>query len=102
MPTAHLAVGNHKIIVINKARRIENIGLSAKVIIDAKKDIQLFISGSSAPKIADSRRNIEFVPKAFNEYQYWIERDRKVVLRTGDLTSGILYSPFEGIGKPEA
>jgi toxin YoeB len=47
-------------------------------------------------------RNIEFVPKAFKEYQEWIQTDRKTALRIGDLIKDILRSPFEGIGKPEA
>lgn len=47
-------------------------------------------------------RSIEFVPKAFKEYQQWIERDRRIALRIGDLIKDILRSPFEGIGKPEA
>ncbi len=47
-------------------------------------------------------RNIEFVPKAFREYQDWIQTDRKTALRIGDLIKDILRSPFEGIGKPEA
>lgn len=46
-------------------------------------------------------RNIEFVPKAFKEYQDWIATDRKMALRIGDLIKDILRSPFEGIGKPE-
>jgi len=45
-------IGNNKVIVIDEAQRIENIGLSAKMIIDSQKDIQLFISGSSALEIA--------------------------------------------------
>ncbi|TZF81534.1 ATP-binding protein [Pedobacter sp. BS3] len=45
-------IGNYKVIVIDEAQRMENIGLSAKMIIDAKKDIQLFISGSSALELA--------------------------------------------------
>lgn len=47
-------------------------------------------------------RNIEFVPKAFKEYQDWIETDRKTALRIGDLIKVILRTPFEGLGKPEA
>ncbi len=47
-------------------------------------------------------RNIEFVPKAFNEYQEWIQTDRRVALRIGDLIKDILRNPFEGLGKPEA
>lgn len=45
-------IGDHKVIVIDEAQRLEQIGISAKMIIDAKKDIQLFISGSSALEIA--------------------------------------------------
>ena len=47
-------------------------------------------------------RDILFVPKAFKEYQEWIEKDRKIALKIGDLIRDILRSPFEGIGKPEA
>jgi toxin YoeB len=46
-------------------------------------------------------RNVEFVPKAFKEYQDWIQSDRKTALRIGDLIRDILRSPFEGLGKPE-
>lgn len=46
-------------------------------------------------------RNIEFVPKAFKEYQDWIQTDRKTALRIGDLIKDILRNPFDGIGKPE-
>jgi toxin YoeB len=47
-------------------------------------------------------RKIEFVPKAFNEYQEWIKADIKVALKIGDLVRDTLRNPFEGIGKPEA
>ena len=47
-------------------------------------------------------RHVEFVPDAFKEYQDWIETDRKLALRIGDLIRDILRNPFEGIGKPEA
>ena len=46
-------------------------------------------------------RNIEFVPKAFKEYQDWIQTDRKIALRIGDLIKDILRNPFDGLGKPE-
>lgn len=46
-------------------------------------------------------RNIEFVPKAFQEYQDWILRDRKTAIRIGDLIKDILRDPFTGLGKPE-
>ena len=37
-------IGNYKVVVFDEAQRLENIGLSAKMIIDSKKDVQLFIS----------------------------------------------------------
>jgi predicted AAA+ superfamily ATPase len=46
-------IGNHKVIVVDEAQRLENIGLSAKMIIDAKKGVQLFLSGSSSLEIAN-------------------------------------------------
>ena len=45
-------VGNYKVVVIDEAQRIENIGLSVKMLIDEKKDIQVFVSGSSALELA--------------------------------------------------
>lgn len=47
-------------------------------------------------------RNIEFVPKAFKEYLNWIETDRKMALKIGDLIRDTLRDPFTGLGKPEA
>jgi predicted AAA+ superfamily ATPase len=41
-------VSNHKVVFIDEAQRIENIGLTAKIIADYFKDIQLILSGSSA------------------------------------------------------
>ncbi len=46
-------------------------------------------------------KNLEFIPAAFQEYQEWIETDRRIALRIGDLIRDILRHPFEGIGKPE-
>lgn len=45
-------------------------------------------------------RNVSFVPKAFKEYQDWIDKDRKTALRIGYLIKEILRSPFEGMGNP--
>ena len=46
--------------------------------------------------------SIEFVPGAFAEYQKWIETDRRIALRIGDLIRDILRNPYSGLGKPEA
>ncbi len=41
-------VGKHKIVFIDEVQRIPTIGLTAKIIVDKFKDIQLLLSGSSA------------------------------------------------------
>lgn len=41
-------LGNYKIVFVDEAQRIENIGLTLKLITDQLKNVQLFVSGSSA------------------------------------------------------
>jgi predicted AAA+ superfamily ATPase len=44
-------IGKHTIVFIDEAQRINNIGLTAKLITDQFKKVQLFLSGSSALEI---------------------------------------------------
>ncbi|MGI8605005.1 MAG: Txe/YoeB family addiction module toxin [Verrucomicrobiales bacterium] len=46
--------------------------------------------------------NLTFTPKAWEDYQYWAESDRKILKRIHELMRDIQRSPYEGIGKPEA
>lgn len=46
-------------------------------------------------------RNILFVPKAFDEYQNWIQQDKKIAKKIGKLLIQAAKTPFEGKGKPE-
>jgi toxin YoeB len=39
-------------------------------------------------------KNIEFLPDAFIEYQRWIETDRRMALKIGDLIRDILRTPL--------
>jgi predicted AAA+ superfamily ATPase len=41
-------IGDKKIVFVDEAQRIKNIGITAKIIIDQFKDVQLILSGSSA------------------------------------------------------
>jgi predicted AAA+ superfamily ATPase len=41
-------LGKHKVVFIDEAQRIENIGITLKIITDQFKDVQLIVSGSSA------------------------------------------------------
>lgn len=46
-------IGNHKLVIIDEAQRVKNIGLSLKLIIDQVKSVQLVVSGSSALELAN-------------------------------------------------
>ena len=41
-------IGKHKLVFIDEAQRIENIGITLKIITDQFKEVQLIVSGSSA------------------------------------------------------
>jgi toxin YoeB len=46
--------------------------------------------------------NLTFTPSAWNDYNWFVEHDLKLLKRINLLIKDILRSPFEGIGKPEA
>ena len=45
--------GNHKIIFIDEAHRVENIGLTLKIFADTIKNVQVVATGSSAFELSD-------------------------------------------------
>jgi len=46
-------IGNAKLVFIDEAQRVENIGITLKLITDNLKDVQLVVSGSSALEISN-------------------------------------------------
>ena len=42
-----------------------------------------------------------FAEQAWEDYQYWLQADRKITRRIHELIKDTMRSPFEGIGKPE-
>lgn len=59
-------IGNYKYVFIDEAQRIENIGLTLKIITDQFKDVQLLVSGSSAFEI----KNLTNEPLTGRKWQY--------------------------------
>jgi len=45
--------------------------------------------------------NISFTPQSWEDYQYWLKTDKKILKRINDLIKDALRSPIDGIGKPE-
>jgi predicted AAA+ superfamily ATPase len=41
-------IGNHKIVFIDESQRIQDIGLTAKIVVDQMPEVQLILSGSSS------------------------------------------------------
>lgn len=42
-----------------------------------------------------------FSENAWDDYQYWIKTDKKILKRVNALIQDIQRSPYSGIGKPE-
>ena len=46
--------------------------------------------------------NLTFTPSAWEDYQWFLQHDRKLLKRVNQLIKDVIRSPLEGIGKPEA
>ena len=72
-------IGDHKIVFIDEAQRISGIGLTAKIITDQLKDVQLWISGSSSFELGHTLNE----PLTGRKWQYelypisWTEYEQK-------------------------
>lgn len=44
---------------------------------------------------------IEFTAHAWEEYQYWEDNDKEIMLKIRELLRSIRQDPFKGLGKPE-
>jgi len=45
--------------------------------------------------------NLVFAPQAWEDYQHWVQTDRKLLSRINGLIKDTIRSPYAGIGKPE-
>ena len=42
-----------------------------------------------------------FVDESWEDYQYWLKTDKKILSRINDLIKDISRTPYTGLGKPE-
>ncbi len=42
-----------------------------------------------------------FVDESWEDYQYWLKTDKKILSRINDLIKDISRTPYSGLGKPE-
>lgn len=45
--------------------------------------------------------NLLFAPNAWEDYQYWLQTDKKMIKRINELIKATVRNQYEGIGKPE-
>jgi toxin YoeB len=45
--------------------------------------------------------NLSFTPQAWDDYQYWLKTDQRIVKRIHSLIQDIQRTPYQGIGKRE-
>ena len=45
--------------------------------------------------------NVSFTPQSWEDYQYWLQTDKKILKRINALIKDTMRSPLDGIGKPE-
>jgi toxin YoeB len=45
--------------------------------------------------------NLVFSPQAWEDYQHWLQTDKKMIRRINELIKNTVRSHYEGIGKPE-
>jgi toxin YoeB len=45
--------------------------------------------------------NLVFSPQAWEDYQHWLQTDKKMIGRINELIKGTVRSHYDGIGKPE-
>ncbi len=45
--------------------------------------------------------HLEFTETAWNDFEYWLEKDPLIVKKIKELIKSILRTPFEGKGNPE-
>jgi toxin YoeB len=45
--------------------------------------------------------NTEFTPHGWNDFEYWLDNDKEVVIKIRELIKSIKMTPFQGLGKPE-
>lgn len=62
----NLLIGKAKILLIDEAQRVENIGLVLKRIVDQRKDVQVLVSGSSSLHLRSSVNE----PLTGRKYEY--------------------------------
>lgn len=94
-------IGQHTVIFIDEAQRIENIGITAKILHDNFKHVQLIMSGSSAFELRNKTnesltgRKYEYFmfPISYEEY----ELSKGYITALGDLENRLIFGFYPDV-----
>lgn len=94
-------MGNTKLVIIDEAQRVQNIGLKLKLLADTYPDIQLLVTGSSAFDLANevteplTGRSNEFWLFPLSTDEVW--QQSTPLTRERDLEKWLIYGSYPGI-----
>jgi predicted AAA+ superfamily ATPase len=91
-------IGSKRLILLDEAQRVENIGLTIKIIVDSIPGVQIVASGSSAFELTDHlsepltgrKREFQLLPFAFEE----LARHTTVPTEISHLNLRLLYGSY--------
>ncbi len=94
-------LGRARLVFIDEAQRIENIGLTAKIIHDQFKEVQLIISGSSAFEL-HNQTNEPLTGRKWSYFLYPIsyeeyEKSQGFISATSDLETRLIYGFYPDV-----
>jgi predicted AAA+ superfamily ATPase len=81
-------LGNHRLVVIDEAQKIENIGLALKILVDTYPEIQIIATGSSSFDLAN-KTNEPLTGRKF-EYQLYPISTQELCNHQGPLAESTL------------
>jgi predicted AAA+ superfamily ATPase len=94
-------IGDSKVIMIDEAQRVKNIGLTLKLIQDKVKDVQLIVTGSSALELSNKINE----PLTGRKYEYLLLpistiemiRDTDFITEKRSLEARLLYGMYPDV-----
>jgi predicted AAA+ superfamily ATPase len=94
-------MGNNKLVIIDEAQRVKNIGLKLKLLIDNYPEIQLLVTGSSSLDLSNevseplTGRCDEFWLFPLSIKEVWQNSDS--ISRARDLEKWLVYGSYPGV-----
>jgi len=94
-------MGDNKLVIIDEAQRVLNIGLKLKLLIDNYPEIQLLVTGSSSLDLSNevseplTGRCDEFWLFPLSVKEVWQKSDK--ISRDRDLESWLIYGSYPGV-----